>query len=659
MSLDVRAEIITRRSYLRPLNPEETLFETWDGMVARVMGHQRWLWERALRRGLNVFEEAELEELASLMRQRKTVLAGRTMWMGGTPISKKYEATQFNCAFTHIETVYDVVDALWLLLLGAGVGFKPIVGSLNGFARPIPEIEVVRSTRTAKGGREDNLETWDADKKVWTISVGDSSEAWAKSPGKLLAGKYPARKLVLDFTEIRPAGQRMSQFGWISSGDENISKALYNIAMILSRRAGSLLTKIDMMDTMNWLGTSLSSRRSSQICLIDYGSNEWRDFAIAKKDYWLRGNRQREQSNNSLIFWDRPTQAQLDEVFKLMLASGGSEPGMVNGAEAQRRAPWFAGLNPCAEILLPNKGFCNLVENDLGKFRGDTAGLHRALQLSARANYRQTCVDLRDGILQEAWHLSNIFLRLCGVGLTGITRRPDLIDYDYRQMERVTTMAAYGMADELELPRPKNIGTVKPSGTVSKVMGTAEGGHKPMGKYIFNNVLFAVGDVLVDRLRAANYRIIPHPTSPSEVVITLPIAWEDVEFDKFERDGVVTEVDQEPAVSQLERYSMLQKNWTHHNTSVTIYYYPHEVSEITKWLYTHWDDYVGVAFVYRTDPTKRAADLGFPYLPQEVVTQKEYEEYVAALLPVDLLGTESSELIKGTESCAGDVCPVR
>lgn len=38
-----------------------------------------------------------------------------------------------NCSFLRVETVYDVVDAFWLLLQGAGVGFEPIVGSLNGF----------------------------------------------------------------------------------------------------------------------------------------------------------------------------------------------------------------------------------------------------------------------------------------------------------------------------------------------------------------------------------------------------------------------------------------------------------------------------------------------------------------------------------------------
>lgn len=161
-----------------------------------------------------------------------------------------------------------------------------------------------------------------------------------------------------------------------------------------------------------------------------------------------------------------------------------------------------------AEILLGNKSFCNLSEIDVGKFRGDSAGLRRAVEVAARANYRQTCVNLRDDILQEAWHLNNDFLRLCGVGLTGIVTRPDLKHYDYAELQRTATYGAYRMADELGQPRPKNVTTVKPSGTLSKVMDTTEGMHKPLGKYIFNNINFSKHDPLVPLARSAGYKVV-------------------------------------------------------------------------------------------------------------------------------------------------------
>ena len=649
-----RAQVITRRTYNRPTSADGTQFESWEDTVARVIDHQAWLWERAVGRELNDKEYEELYDLQDLMLERKVLSSGRTLWLGGTPVAKTREASQFNCSFTNVETVYDVVDVLWLLLQGCGVGFKPIVGTLNGFSKPIKNIQVIRSTRTEKGGSEVNKETWDAETKTWTLQVGDSAEAWAKSIGKLMAGKYPADTLVLDFSQLRPAGERLKGYGWISSGDAAISTAYVAIANILNGRADSLLTRMDILDIVNHLGTILSSRRSAEIALFDYDQPEWEEFAVAKKDWWLYGNAHRTQSNNSLVFKKKPLRSDLEKIFDLMLEAGGSEPGFVNEVEALRRAPWFKGCNPCVEILLGNKSFCNLTETDLSKFKGNNAGLHEAIRLAARANYRQTCVNLKDGILQESWHLNNYFMRLCGVGLTGIATRPDMGAYDYEYLKRTATGAAIGMADELGLPRPKNVTCIKPSGTLSKIMDTTEGVHKPLGKYIFNNVQFSKHDPVVEKLRAANYNVINHPIDDSGVLVTFPVAWEGIPFDKV--DG--KDVNLESAITQLERYKLIQTSWNQQNTSVTISYDPSEVPAIIDWLLDNWDCYVGVSFIYRTDPTKTAKDLGYLYLPQEVVDERTYKDYVATLLPVDLNNTESFDELVDAE-CATGACPVR
>lgn len=654
MTVSTRAQVITRRTYNRPTSEDGKQFESWEETISRVIDHQAWLWERALGRELRDTEYAELYDLEQLMLDRKVLPSGRTLWLGGTTVAKTREASQFNCSFTNVETVYDVVDVLWLLLQGCGVGFKPVVGTLNGFAKPIKNIRVVRSQRTEKGGREHNVETWDPESKVWTLSVGDSAEAWAKSIGKLMAGKYPADTLVLDFSQLRPAGERLKGYGWISSGDGAIAAAYTAIAKILNGRADSLLTRMDILDIVNHLGTILSSRRSAEIALFDYGQPEWEEFAVAKKDWWLHNNAHRTQSNNSLVFKEKPLRSDLEKIFKLMQEAGGSEPGFVNEVEALRRAPWFKGCNPCVEILLGNKSFCNLTETDIGKFKGDTAGLHEAIRLAARANYRQTCVDLRDGILQEAWHLNNYFMRLCGVGITGIATRPDMGSYDYEYLKRTATGAAIGMALELGLPAPKNITCVKPSGTLSKIMDTTEGVHLPLGKYIFNNVQFSKHDPVVEKLRAANYNVINHPVDDSGVLVTFPVAWDSVPFDQV--DGKY--VNLESAVKQLERYKLIQTSWNQQNTSVTISYDPSEVEDIIDWLLDNWDCYVGVSFIYRTDPTKTAKDLGYLYLPQEVVDEQTYNEYVMTLLPVDLNNTNSFDELVDAE-CATGACPVR
>jgi len=651
----LRAQLITRRTYNRPKDDQGKTFETWEETVDRVIGHQAWLWERAKGYHLSFGDCVELHELRQLMLDRKVLMSGRTLWLGGTEVAKRREASQFNCSFTQVETVQDAVDVLWLLMQGCGVGFRPVVGQLTGFRKPIEELEIIRSTRTSKGGQEHNTETFEDG--VWTIKIGDSAEAWSKSVGKLLAHPYAAHKLVLDFSEIRPTGERLKGYGWISSGDQSIAVAYEALFKILNRRAGSLLSRIDILDVVNWLGTILSSRRSAEIALFAYGEDEWQEFAVAKKDWWVT-NVQRAQSNNSLLFNTKPTRSELEGIFDLMVQSGGSEPGFINGQAATKRAPWFKGVNPCAEILLGQKSFCNLTDIDVAKFKGDSNGLRRAIEVAARANYRQTCVNLKDGILQEAWHLNNDFLRLCGVGLTGVARRPDLTAYDYQELQRTAVHGAYSMADELGTPRPKNVTTIKPSGTLSKIMDTTEGVHRPLGKYILNNVNFGVHDPIVPLCRAAGYKVVPNPVDGSSVLITIPVAWEDVPFSKVIKNGVELEVNLESAVEQLERYRMLMQSWCQQNVSATISYGPEEVPAIIDWLLEHWDNYVGVSFLFRADPTKTAEDLGYKYLPQEVTTKAVYEAYTATLQPIKLDQANSLDELE-EDPCATGACPIR
>ena len=653
--VSARANILTRRTYNRPLDEAGTTFETWEQTIDRVIQHQMWLWQRAKKDVLNTKELAEIEELRQLMIERKALVSGRTLWLGGTNVAMTREASQFNCSFGQVETVHDAVDALWLLLQGCGVGFKPIVGTLNGFTKPTT-IETIRSTRTARGFEHNTNYFYIRDGlKVWELRIGDSAEAWAKAAGKILAMKEPVDVIVLNYQEIRPAGERLKGYGWISSGDEQIHVAFKAICEILSKRAGKLLTRMDILDVINWLGTILSSRRSAEIAVMDVESPEIDEFIVAKKDYWLYDNHHRTQSNNSILFHHKPSKWELLHIFQKIQEAGGSEPGFINAEAATKRAPWFKGVNPCAEILLGNKSFCNLVEVDLGKFNGDIGALYRAMYLAARANYRQTCVSLDDGILQRSWHELNQFLRLCGVGTTGIVRWEYVNSATgWQAIRQYAVNGANSMADDLGLPRAKLVTTVKPSGTLGKVMDTTEGVHKPLGKYIFNNVKFGKHDPLIPLLKAANYHIFELDAMKDAVFVRLPASYEDVKFDIV--NGV--EVNLESAVAQLDRYKLIMENYVDHNCSVTISYDPSEVPAIVEWLLANWDTYVGVSFIYRNDPTKTAKDLGYEYLPQEVVTKEAYDAYTATLLAIDLDEANTLDELD-QEGCATGACPIR
>jgi ribonucleoside-triphosphate reductase len=117
-------------------------------------------------------------------------------------------------------------------------------------------------------------------------------------------------------------------------------------------------------------------------------------------------------------------------------------------------------------------------------------------------------------------------------------------------------------------------------------------------------------------------------------------------------------VNLESAITQLERYKLLQNNWADQNVSVTISYDLNEVENIINWLLANWESYVGVSFIYRNDPTKTAKDLGYLFLPQEVVSKEIYNYYISTLLPVNLDAGNSFDEIDINE-CVSGVCPVK
>jgi ribonucleoside-triphosphate reductase (formate) len=316
--------------------------------------------------------------------------------------------------------------------------------------------------------------------------------------------------------------------------------------------------------------------------------------------------------------------------------------------------------NKGAEVLLGDKSFCCLFETVLPRFNGNISRLHRAIYLAGRANYRQTCVNLKDGILSDAWHELNEFLHLCGVGITGYVQWEHCDQAaPLQELRKLATEGANSMADELGITRPKNVTVSKPSGSLGKISDCSEGVHKPLGRYIFNSIGMSKYDPLIDRLREANYKMMENPLDPTSILVTFPVKFDDIDFEVVphpERGDL--EVNRESAVTQLERYKLLMDNYVDQNCSVTISYDQSEVPEIVDWLYANWDSYVGVSFIYRADPTKTAADLGFPYLPQAVVTRAEYEEYAAQLLPLSLDNDNSGCEIQADE-CAGGMCPVR
>ena len=200
-------------------------------------------------------------------------------------------------------------------------------------------------------------------------------------------------------------------------------------------------------------------------------------------------------------------------------------------------------------------------------------------------------------------------------------------------------------------------------------MGTEEWGevpegiHMPLGKYVFNNITYSKHDPLVGKFRAAGYHVIEKPYEPESVLVKFPVKYENIPFERksvTRKSGKVEEVEvnADSATNQLEWYRLLQETWCEQNVSNTISYDPSEVPEIIDWFMENWDSYVGVSFIFRNDPAKNAEDLGYAYLPQEVVTKEDFEEYSGSLKEIDYSGIEirDDEL---EEACLTGACPVR
>ena len=669
-----RAEAITRRTYNRPYDDDK--LETWTDTVERATRvHHRWLWQNA---GGSP-DEGELTELYNLVHNREALVAGRTLWLGGTEYGRQRACSQFNCSYTRAQTVYQFVDSFWLLLNGCGLGGRPQAGTLHGFLQPIQQFEIIPSTRGLHDrGRPENTEQNpdESNGYHWIIRVGDSAEAWAKALGKLInPPRNRVTKLTIDYSEVRGPGARLKGYGWICNGWRPLAVAFEAIFEILNSKAGDLLDEMDLLDVMNWLGTVLSSRRSAQIAVMDYGHPRWEQFARAKRNFWVctdcghdangsdfqcrkcggRTRAHRQQSNNSLVFWWKPTRRKLRDLLEMIWECGGSEPGFINGEAARRRAPWFDGLNPCAEILLSSNGFCNLVTTAVPRFKKTFHRLLRALYIMGRANYRQTCVDLRDSVLSPEWHQTNEALRLCGMSLTGIAQAQWLTDYQIKQMRNAAITGCYSMADELGLPRPKLVTTIMPEGTGSKIMDVTEGIHRPLGQFIFNWVNFSTLDPIVDLCDRAGYTTLENPNDKNGRLVCFPVDYSGCHFET--KDG--RKVNLESAVDQLNRYRRWNTLWTDHTTSITVSWDISEIDDIVNWLYRYWDDYVAVSLMRRINPLMKPEDVGYKYLPQEVVTEERYRDYVGMLRPVDWAALHHDVFDLELEGCASGVCPVR
>lgn len=660
------AKLVYYRTYSRWL-PEEGRRETWKETCARAVEYNC---------SLAPTSSYEAQRLFDNMFNLKQFISGRSLWIGGSEASKKTKLANFNCSFVVIDSIKSLCDLFYLLMVGTGVGVRILPSDVNELPRFRQNVILhhqYNKHSTKQKGRENTYVETDGDMCI--IHIGDSKEGWVDAlKAYLLCLVEPdgPSHIMLDYTEIRVKGATLSKFGGTASGYESIMDMFTKIHEVIQRgKYSSLpvngkLRPIHCLDICNLIGQNVvvgGVRRTAEIAIIDPHDEE----CVHAKDNIQPGMEHRYMSNNSIFQEEKPSREKIHELFNSIRSSG--EPGIINVAEAKRRRSDFAGLNPCAEILLPPNAVCNLTTVNMVSFADeqgnvDWDGLEEAFVLSARAGYRMTCVDLE----LEGWNVAHHRDRLTGCSMTGwqdfIAKMSNNTFVRaggkagiLKWLRNVVHEAGEDIASELKTPVPLLMTALKPEGSLSLVAnGVSPGVHWQHSPYFIRRIRVNAHDPLALTAKELGWQIHPEVGQDMETATTLVIDF------PVHSPSEVTKADI-PAVEQLKEYILFQKFYTDMNTSNTITVKPDEWEEVEDFVYNHWDDMLGVTFL-------ELNSTYYPLMPYEECTKEEYEELKSKMKPFDpdlLNAMELStrnmgkefEILDDRAECSQGVCPIR
>lgn len=668
-SMNPLGEFVYYRTYSRWI-PEESRREYWWETVARAVDYNCSLVEGTTR------EEAE--KLYSNVFNLKQFLSGRTLWLGGTEISREYGTGNYNCAFCIIDGFNKFSELFYLLMIGTGVGFRILKSDVEKMPAIRTNTHVIHEyyKPLKPENRQDNTSLiFNNDTAV--ITVGDSKEGWAQALDHFFKLLYDhsykmIKKIVINYDHVRPKGERLKRFGGRASGHGSLKTMFEKIAAVIARlgkeegKEKANLRPIHCLDICNIIGENVvvgGVRRTAEVGIIDADDQECikaksQLYYINENNEWVENESisHRKLSNNSIFYNTKPSREQLKWQIEQMKLSG--EPGFINAEAARKRRPDFEGVNPCAEILLRDRGLCNLTTVNVFAFVDqngllDLDGLLEAQRLSVRAGIRMTCLELE---LHE-WDRVQKQDRLLGVSLTGWQDAMSVLKYSsdqeaelLRKLRDTAHKEAESYSRELNIPRPMLITTIKPEGTLSLLPGVSSGLHHSHSQYYIRRVRINSNDPLVKVCEKLEYPVLPENGQDAETCTVKVI--------EFPQKSPVSRTKYEvSALEQLETYRRFMKNYVDHNASITVTVKDHEWDEVENWLYENWDDVVAVSFLALDDNF-------YPLLPYESITEEEYNRRVAAMrpfIPSMLAEFEKSEFeVRDLESgCENGVCPIR
>lgn len=661
-------DFVYYRTYSRWL-PDEKRREYWWETVRRAVEYNCSIVKTS---------RSEAEELFDNIFHMRQFLSGRTFWVGGTSVAKFYPMANYNCSFQVVNNFDAFKDIFYLLMIGSGVGVRILKDDVALLPKVRTDYEVVHKDYTPlpRAEREDNTSLEFFYNNTVKITIGDSKEGWVQSLDFFLKLIYTneyrnMKTIIIDYDHVRPKGEKLRTFGGTASGHTSLKNMFHKIDRVI-KKAGFLaesksvkLRCIDCLDIANIIGENVvvgGVRRTAEIVLVDADDKECieakSNLYTMEDGKWIVNDEilHRQMSNNSIYYTEKPTREKLKWQLERMRYSG--EPGWVNEVAGSKRRPNFNGVNPCGEILLDNKGLCNLTTINVFAFVDasgtlDVKGLLKAQRYSARASYRMTCVEL------ELSNWNNVQQRdkLLGCSLTGWQDMVNATGMSIEEQKHILTQLRDAAKKEAEMYAaelggnvPVLVTTVKPEGTLSQLPVVSSGVHYSHSPYYIRRVRINSHDPLVKVCEELGYSVKPEVGQEWDTCTTKV-----VEFPVKAPHGK-TKYDVS-AIEQLETYKMFMTYYVDHNCSITVHVRPDEWELVEEWVYNNWDDVVALSFLPLDDSF-------YQLLPYEAIEEEEYHKRVAEMKPfrpslITKYEKEEVDLDIGTEGCESGACPVR
>ena len=588
-------EFIHLSRYSRWL-PEEERRETWNETVGRYFDffttHLDDLHEYKIPDKLRKELEESVLSTSVMPSMRCLMTAGEAL--------RRENIAGYNCSYVAVDRVQAFDEILYVLMNGTGVGFSVE----RQFVNELPKIAE---------------EFFPSDT---TIQVADSKLGWAKAFKELIGMLYIGQIPRWDMSKLRPAGAPLKTFGGRASGPEPL-EALFNFTVTTFQNSqGRKLSSIECHDIVCKIAEIVvvgGVRRSALISLSNLSDDRMRD---AKQGQWWTQTPHRALANNSACYSEKPDIGTFMNEWKALYDSKSGERGIFSRESAVKMAArngrrntedYAFCTNPCSEIILRNREFCNLSEVVVRSSDTKESLLEKVKFATILGTFQSTLVNFK--YVSSSWKKNCEEERLLGVSLTGImdckltNGKEDGLSELLDELREVAIKTNKEYAKKMGINQSVAVTCVKPSGTVSQLVDAASGIHARHNHYYIRTVRGYKKDPLTKMMKDAGFPVEDDVMNPSHTaVFSFPM--------KVNEDSVFrTDMS---AIEQLELWLVYQKHWCEHKPSVTISVKEYEWLDVGAWVYENFDYMSGVSFLPFSEHTYKQA-------PYQDIEKKDYE----------------------------------